>query len=155
MLFPNHRLPFCGSLFSFLNKRPSFLQSQLIIRWIALSCIAIAFIWFGGPLLADSLGLGPFGVEYPPPNTALAPHLERPSNPPPRPTKGEQHVWDLRKNEVRNAFKHAWSGYKSIAYPDDELLSISGGSSNKLRSFFIHFILSIEFFYIQGLTVGA
>ena len=88
--------------------------------------------------MADSLSLG-----YPPPNSALAPHLERPLNPPPKPTKEEQDVWEPRKNEVRNAFKHAWSGYKSIAYPNDELLSLSGGASNKLRSFssFIYFHL--------------
>ena len=132
MLLPIHRLSSSkAGLFSCLTKRPSFFLNKLIIRWIALACLAIAFIWFGGPRLADSLSLG----SSSPSNSDLAPHLERPLRPPPQPTKEDQDVWDPRKNEVRNAFKHAWSGYKSIAYPNDELLSLSGGTSNKLRSF--------------------
>ena len=124
MMLPIHRLSSSkASPFSCLTKRPSFHLNKLIIRWIAIACIAIAFIWFGAPRLADSLSLGFF---------APAPHLERPLN---QPTKEEQDVWEPRKIEVRNAFKHAWSGYKSIAYPNDELLSLSGGTSNKLRSF--------------------
>jgi mannosyl-oligosaccharide alpha-1,2-mannosidase len=137
MLLPIHRLSSSKTgLFSCLTKRPSFLLNKLIIRWIACACIAIAFIWFGGPRLADSLSLVLSAFKYPPPSSALAPHLERPLNPPPQPTKEEQDVWEPRKNEVRNAFKHAWSGYKSIAYPNDELMSLSGGTSNKLRSYF-------------------
>ena len=126
-----------AGLFSYQIRRPS-LPNKLIFRWIAFACVAIiAFIWFGGPRLANSLSLGPFGFEYPQPSSALAPHwhLERPLNPPPQPTKEEQDVWEPRKNEVRNAFKHAWSGYKSIAFPNDELLSLSGGTSNKFAFF--------------------
>jgi len=40
-------------------------------------------------------------------------------------------VWDSRKEEVKEAFKHAWKGYKAKAFPNDELLAVSGGSSNK------------------------
>ena len=133
MLFP---LSFTkAGIFSIFTERPSFLQSKVLIRWIVLACVAIAFIWFEGPRLADSLGLGSSRFDYPPlpPNPALAPHLEDPLNPLPQPTKQEQYVWDSRKNEVRKAFKHAWSGYKKFAYPNDELMSITGGSSNKLR----------------------
>jgi hypothetical protein len=35
-----------------------------------------------------------------------------------------------RRNEVRDPFKHAWSGSRNRAYPNDELLSLSGGKSN-------------------------
>ena len=137
-------------LFFCMIKRPSFFLNKLIIRWITFACIAtIAFMWFGGPRLATSLSLGPYGFEYPQPSSALAPHLERPSKPPPQPTKEEQDVWEPRKNEVRNAFKHAWSGYKSFAYPNDELLSISGGTSNKLSffSFFPFSFFPLIFFF--------
>ena len=151
MLLPIHRLSFSkAGLFSFLNKRPSFLQNKLMIRWIALVCVVvISFImWLGVPRLANSLGLGlssSSGFEgYLP----LAPHLNAPLNPLPQSTKEEKVVWESRKVEVRNAFKHAWSNYKRIAFPDDELLPISGGSSNKLRIFssFCTF-LSIEFYF--------
>lgn len=47
------------------------------------------------------------------------------------PTLHEQRIWDARKNEVRESFKHAWSGYKIRAFPSDELLPISGGKSDK------------------------
>jgi mannosyl-oligosaccharide alpha-1,2-mannosidase len=137
MLLPIHRLP-SSDLNAGFSKRPSFLLNKRgIIRWIACACIAIAFIWFGGSRLVDPLSLVPSEseLEYPP-NSATAPHLNRPLKPPPQPTKEEQGVWETRKNEVRNAFKHAWSGYKSIAYPNDELMSLSGGTSNKLRSYF-------------------
>ena len=147
MLLPIHRLssPKAGS-FSWLTKRPSFLLNKLIVRWIALACVAIALIWFGGRL-ANSLSLSPFGFEYPLPNPPLAPHLERPLNQPPQPTKQEQDVWEPRKDEVRNAFKHAWSGYMTIAYPNDELLSVSGGTSNKLRYSFA-FALSFHWIFV-------
>ena len=106
--------------FSFcLIKRPSI--KKLIVRWITLACIVIALIWFGGPLLVD-----PY-FKYPSPTHQ--------SNLPPQPSKEQQAIiWDRRKNEVRDAFSHAWSGYKSMAYPNDELMSLSGGKSNKLRS---------------------
>ena len=154
MLLPIHRLSFPkAGLFSFLTNRHPFPPNKIVIRWIALTCVAIAFfIWFGGPRLADSLGLGHSEFEefeYTLPNSTLAPHIDRPSNPPSQPTKEEQDVWEPRKNEVRNAFKHAWSGYKSIAYPNDELLSISGSSSNKLRSFilFYSFLSILNYFH--------
>jgi hypothetical protein len=64
--------------------------------------------------------------------TTTTNQFQHPSNVLPLPpTKEEQDVWEPRKNEVRNAFKHAWSGYKNIAYPNDELLSLSGRQSNK------------------------
>ena len=139
MLLPFHRLSFSNNdLFSFFTNRPSFLQNKLVFRWIALACVTIAFIWVA--------------------NSALAPRLELPLNPPLQPTKEEQAVWELRKNEVRNAFKHAWSGYKTIAYPDDELCPISGRTSNKLSPsfFFLSFFpLIFILFTKKGLTVGV
>ena len=128
MLLPIHRLFKITSskagLFFCLIKFPSFLRilSKFII-WIVLACVAIAFIWFEGLRLTNSESLTQAsGFEsYPAPTNDL---------------EGLQaeRVWESRKNEVRNAVKHAWSGYKSIAYPNDELLPLSGGTSNKLRS---------------------
>ena len=137
MLLPIHRLSSNSALFSCLTKRLPFFLNKLIIGLIGLACIAIAFIWLGGARLTSLAALGPFGSEYPQhePNSTLAPHLRRPLNPLPQLTKEEQDVWESRKSEVQNAFKHAWSGYKSIAFPNDELLSVSGGTSNELRSF--------------------
>ena len=146
-MLPIHRSsPSEAGLSSCITKRPSFVLTKPLVRWLVLASIVVAFIWFGDLLnlgrssqplsrLSDSLNT---------PTTTTS--QQRPSNIPFQPTKEvqvEQDVWELRKNEVRNAFKHAWSGYKNIAYPNDELLSLSGGHSNK--SFFFPPLLTFRF----------
>ena len=149
-MLPTHRFSSnnLGAGLSFhLPKR--FLSGKLGLRWIALSCVVFTFIWFGGRRLANSLNVG---FEYLPTDPHPPPaHIARPSNPHPRPTKEEQDVWEPRKNEVKDAFKHAWSGYKAMAYPNDELLSLSGGSSNKFVScFLLSPLLSFAFKRFNG-----
>jgi hypothetical protein len=39
--------------------------------------------------------------------------------------------WDTIRDEVRDAFLHAWTGYKTRAFPGDELRAVSGGSTNQ------------------------
>lgn len=43
----------------------------------------------------------------------------------------DQRMWKSRKEEVKEAFKYAWTGYKTRAFPNDELLSVSGEGSNQ------------------------
>ena len=137
-MLPVHRsssFPSEAGLTSRLSKLPSFLRSKPLVRWLALACIVIAVIWFGHlwSFGRSELFLHRYPWHSPNLNTN---HLHRPSIVPPLPpTKEEQDVWEPRKNEVRNALKHAWSGYKSIAYPYDELLPVSGGRSNKFICF--------------------
>ena len=124
--------PFC------LDKR--FILNKLIIRWIALIS---AFIWFAGPYLADSLTVASW-ICLPQPNLPLT-HLHLPSNPPPEPPQDEQaEIWELRKIEVRNAFGHAWSGYKNNAFPNDELSSLSESNPNKFVLFKLFYFLQIR-----------
>ena len=104
--------------------------SKPLVRWLSLACVVIAIIWFGVllSLRRSELSIHPWDS----PNAAnTANHLQRPSIIPLPPTKEEQDIWEPRKSEVRNALKHAWSAYMSIAYPNDELLPVSGGRSNK------------------------
>jgi len=68
-----------------------------------------------------------------------------------QPTNGEQAFWEPKKNEVRDAFKHAWSGYRSMAYPNDELLSLSGGKSNKYNGWGVTLFDSLDTMWIMGL----
>lgn len=148
-MLPIHRSsPSEAGLSSCISKRPSFVLTKPLVRWLVLACVVVAFIWFGDLLnpgrsseplsrLADSLNTPTTTTgQQSPSNIPSQPNIPppQPDIPPPQPTKEvqvEQDVWELRKNEVRNAFKHAWSGYKNIAYPNDELLSLSGGHSNK------------------------
>jgi hypothetical protein len=129
-MLPVHRsLPSEAGLSSRLSKWPSSLRSKPLVRWLALASVVIVVIWFGGLWGHDRSEF--FLYPWDSPNTATASHLHRPSIVPLPPTKEEQDVWEPRKDEVRNAMKHAWSGYKSIAYPYDELLPVSGGRFNK------------------------
>lgn len=52
--------------------------------------------------------------------------------------------WSTRALHVKEAYKHAWSGYFSLASPADELLPISGGSINK----YVVYRISFQFFCI-------
>ena len=133
MLPVHHSLPSEAGLSSCPTKRPSFVLIKSLLCWLAFVCVVIAVIWFG-----ELLNLGRSEILSDSLNTTTTNRLQLPSIVPlaPPPTKEEHDIWELRKNEVRNAFKHAWSGYKNIAYPNDELLSLSGGHSNKFFFFF-------------------
>ncbi|KJA15407.1 glycoside hydrolase family 47 protein [Hypholoma sublateritium FD-334 SS-4] len=67
------------------------------------------------------------------------------------PTLDEQRIWDARKDEVRESFKHAWSGYKVRAFPSDELLPISGGKSDKFNGWGVTVYDSLDTMWIMGL----
>ena len=72
-----------------------------------------------------------FDASFPHHPHAPGPHrpIQRPQRP--NPTTQDAFIWRHRQNLVRDAFLHALNGYKEYAFPNDELLSISGGSSNK------------------------
>lgn len=82
--------------------------------------------WFTKPLLEDFLwpylNMSPLGLS-----------LE------------EQRMWNTRKMEVREAFKHAWVGYSTQAFPSDELQSVSGGKSD--RSGLVHSFQSLHLMF--------
>ena len=140
MLPTHYSSPSEASPFSSLPKRPSCVLNKLFIRWIAFACVVTSFIWLGRPLVADFLTPGRADEFGFPPPTHSPPPLDLLNTPsitttdqgqPSSDTKEKQEFWGPRKNEVRDAFKHAWSNYKRIAYPNDELLSLSAGTSNK------------------------
>ena len=157
-MLPVHRsssFPSEAGLTSRLSKLPSFLRSKPLVRWLALACIVIAVIWFGHlwSFGRSELFLHRYPWHSPNLNTN---HLHRPSIVPPLPpTKEEQDVWEPRKNEVRNALKHAWSGYKSTAYPYDELLPVSGGRSNKFFVSLSHTFRSTDFIVLKAIMAGV
>ena len=134
MTLPVHRsLPSDADFTSSLSKWSSFVRKNLNVRWLSFACVVIAVIWFGD-LWSHGLGRSERFL-HPWDTTTVSSHLHRPSIVPPPPTKEEQDIWEPRKNEVRNALKHAWTGYKSLAYPSDELLPVSGGRSDKFFFF--------------------
>ena len=86
----------------------------------------MAILWFGWPLINEMLSSPPAEFDYlpPPPDHHLPP-------PPPPPTTEESSIWHTRRDEVREAFRHSWTGYKTKAFPSDELLPVTGGKSDK------------------------
>lgn len=122
-MLPQHRAPPASESLSRLTKSSNPF-SKFITRWIILVCIVLVVLWFGGPLVGDIIGA--------PPEFDYYGGSPRPiNNGPPPPTFEDQEIWDSRKLEVREAFKHAWTGYNTRAFPSDELLAVSGGKSNK------------------------
>ncbi|KAF8154971.1 glycoside hydrolase family 47 protein [Crassisporium funariophilum] len=89
--------------------------------------------------------------DYPPPPSQGRPTHTNVPSPPPAPTFEEQQVWEPRKDAVRDAFKHAWKGYKDRAMPSDELLSVSGGRSNKYNGWGVTLFDSLDTMWIMNL----
>jgi hypothetical protein len=105
-------------------------------RWLLLVCVvtsfALYFLWspyYNNPLdrvLLQVPQLPLFEPQGPlPPSTLpLSPLSPTPPGP-------QVSIWEERKSEVRDAFVHALSGYMKYAFPHDELLSLTGGKTNK------------------------
>jgi mannosyl-oligosaccharide alpha-1,2-mannosidase len=160
-MLPTHRSSPSESEPKLSSKRPACFLNKLLIRWTALTCIIISFIWLVRPLVADFLSHGQVEFDYPSDISSLPPpsdsldtsstttinQLRPPLNTPSQPTKEEQDFWELKKKEVRDAFNHAWSGYRNMAYPNDELMSLSGGKSNK----FVLYSPTFPIFFIDFL----
>ena len=124
-MLPTHRSPPSIEHLSKLSPKSWFNKPRL--RWLTLTGILVLALWVVIPLIRDFWKPLDFGLGYsiPPPSHIVLPPMPKP------PTLEEQRIWDGRKDEVRESFKHAWTGYKSRAFPSDELLPISGGRSDK------------------------
>lgn len=122
-----------------LNRREKVLGRRPFIRWVALVSFVVVFLWvllprFGWMPLPPQ-ELPEFPIHYDPipePTSKVDVEPMKDEHRPTRPTLPvEDVVWDARKEEVRKSFLHAWEGYMTKAYPNDELLPVSGRSSNK------------------------
>ncbi|KAG6821465.1 hypothetical protein H0H93_010189 [Arthromyces matolae] len=70
----------------------------------------------------------PWGQRPPPPPPWMRPHIDLP---PPEAIKSDP-KWASRAEKVKEAFVHAYEGYRNHALPFDELKPISGRGNNKL-----------------------
>ncbi|KAF4610263.1 hypothetical protein D9613_010302 [Agrocybe pediades] len=124
--------------------KPSNPFTKSITRWFGLGCIVVFVLWVAGPYVG-SIGWVPAEVDYYPPlsqNTNTSQESTQVDN---------ELIWDARKEEVREAFKHAWAGYKNRAMPNDELLAVSGGYSNKYNGWGVTLFDSLDTMWIMGL----
>jgi len=70
--------------------------------------------------------------------------------PVPETTKAKE-VRENRLNEVRDAFLHAWKGYKAEAWTKDELKPISGGFKSPFCGWAATLVDSLDTLWIMGL----
>jgi mannosyl-oligosaccharide alpha-1,2-mannosidase len=129
-MLPTHRAPSAGESLSRLSKGVNPF-SKPILRFLVLGCCIVLGLWFVSPFFTDFL----WGPPGPPPDFDYfdqGPPAVDSGSQPHRPAVSEdQAIWSTRRDQVREAFKHAWTGYKTLAYPADELFPVSGGKSNK------------------------
>ncbi|KAH6888930.1 mannosyl-oligosaccharide 1,2-alpha-mannosidase [Coprinopsis sp. MPI-PUGE-AT-0042] len=147
---PTHRNPL-DALVAHSQSRGSSSShfGRPILRWLALSTILIAGLWFLSPLIVDTGSLeqtwGKVKQQVPWVNNRPLPAPPPGINPDGDPTipneeeeepvdpAGEKEKWTQRKQKVKNAFARAYVGYRNHAYPRDELLPTSGGGIEKIN----------------------
>ncbi|KAF8622486.1 hypothetical protein AX15_006976, partial [Amanita polypyramis BW_CC] len=59
--------------------------------------------------------------------------------------------WDDKREQVKNAYKHALKGYLTYAFPNDELAPLSGTFTNKYNGWGVSLIDSLDTMWIMGL----
>ncbi|KAF9466320.1 glycoside hydrolase family 47 protein [Collybia nuda] len=114
-------------------------------RWIVWGSILITFviIWLWSPFTHTSDRVD-----------SLQPYFWRPFEPQipdSLPLDSNASVWERRKNEVKDAYVHALSGYLKHAFPHDELLSVSGRKSDKFNGWGVTLIDSMDTMWMMGL----
>lgn len=56
-----------------------------------------------------------------------------------------------RKEEVRNSFLYAWNGYMKHAFPEDELLPVTGRAKNNFNGWSVTVVDSLSTMWLMGL----
>ncbi|KAH7914600.1 glycoside hydrolase family 47 protein [Hygrophoropsis aurantiaca] len=70
---------------------------------------------------------------------------------PPKPVSPPGTLWSQRATEVRDAFLHAYDGYKKHAAGHDELLPVSGGKVNNFNGWSVSIVDGLDTMWIMGL----
>ncbi|KAF9525568.1 glycoside hydrolase [Crepidotus variabilis] len=130
-----------------------FPYTRLMTRWALLIATIVVVLWLALPFLED------FGVardrELSLPDFVWPGRRPtRPSPPPPPLSESEieyQRVWALRKYEVREAFRHAWTGYNTRAFPFDEVAPVSGGRTSQYNGWGLTLFDSLDTMWVMGL----
>ncbi|KAF8661275.1 hypothetical protein AX16_001376 [Volvariella volvacea WC 439] len=122
-----------------------------LFRWIPLAIGCIFVLW----IVARQLSYIEWVGRIPGP---IDPHHKRPipgewgiSPPPPRPHRVPT-LWSRRAEQVREAFKYAYKGYDTYAFPRDELLPVSGESVNNFNGWGLTAFDALDTLWIMGLS---
>ncbi|RDB20921.1 Endoplasmic reticulum mannosyl-oligosaccharide 1,2-alpha-mannosidase [Hypsizygus marmoreus] len=141
-------------------KAQSFVGRPLL-RWISWSAVCVVALWIFVPSLVDFARPSP-SFDYPPPpphnhgeeHRPPRPPHPHPIPPPPPPNHPEAHptMWAGRAARVREAFVHAYSGYREHALPYDELRPVAGGKVNNFNGWGVTLFDSLDTMWIMGLN---
>ncbi|KAF8186288.1 glycoside hydrolase family 47 protein [Pholiota molesta] len=136
-------------------RAPLQTQQKFLSVWEAPDAMGAAWVYLDACVLVRRthrfrLHHGPpdFSEHHhpPPPHHHKRPPMKRPP-----PMLEEQRLWDSRKAEVRETFKHAWKGYMDRAFPSDELSSVSGGKSDRFNGWSVTLFDSLSTMWIMNL----
>ncbi|KAF5309751.1 hypothetical protein D9611_013618 [Ephemerocybe angulata] len=144
-------------------KSDSWLGRRPVLRWVALgSIVLVTFVFFVHPFSVPSfrrpsVSGGDLVVDDPPIPHGQTSHESAtkatPVEKPPahnRPLKGSS-TWDPRKEEVRQTFLYAWKAYMDKAFPNDEVLPLSGRNTNKFNGWAVTLVDSLDTMWLMGL----
>ncbi|KAJ7590997.1 glycoside hydrolase [Mycena floridula] len=114
-----------------------FFAGRLVRGWLPFVLLAVVSLW----LLAS------FHFPPPPPPWENYP-FQRVGLPNP---PSNDSLWAGRAQQVRNAFVHAYSGYKKVAFPSDELLPLTAGKVDNFNGWAVSLMDSLDTMWIMGL----
>ncbi|KAF9071588.1 glycoside hydrolase [Rhodocollybia butyracea] len=133
------RFPTFREAFSSLAGRP--------LRWVPQLFLAFVFFLYFRPTI---FGESPVSIEH---FGDLPPPVGHPHRPPLyRPPTASANDWKIRAHSVRDAFVHAYKGYRDNAFPADELAPMSGKSRNNFNSWGVSIYDGLDTMWLMGLT---
>ncbi|KAF8628835.1 hypothetical protein AX17_005895 [Amanita inopinata Kibby_2008] len=138
--------------------------SRRIIRWIALGTVIVTSIWLLHPYFPEywyeRAGLPDYLQDWPldpivgedKSSDNVTAGLEKlPSHIDDEAVNVRPPDWSQRKEQVKNAFKHALTGYMEHAFPNDELAPLYRGFINHYNGWGVSVFDSLDTMWIMGL----
>ncbi|KNZ74566.1 Mannosyl-oligosaccharide alpha-1,2-mannosidase isoform A [Termitomyces sp. J132] len=134
-----------------------------LLRWITWAAISLVLVLVFGIFRFQT----PEHHAYVPPPYIPGQHKSRLRPPPPLPWKHQgprpgpssperptvtDPKWSARADKVKQAFVHAYDGYRQHALPDDELRPISGTGINNLNGWGLTVFDALDTMWVMGLN---
>ncbi|KAG6890086.1 hypothetical protein C0995_012035 [Termitomyces sp. Mi166 len=126
------------------------------ITWAVISLVIVS-------IFTISRFLTPQYHAYVPPPYIPGQHESHPRPPPPLPwihpgprpiqnvPTGTDPKWSARADKVKEAFVHAYDGYRHHAFPNDELRPVSGTGINSLNGWGLSLFDALDTMWVMGL----
>ncbi|KAJ3817155.1 glycoside hydrolase [Lentinula raphanica] len=131
------RLPTLREGITLLAGRPQ--------RWLPHLLGFLFVLWYFGPIIR---GGPPDDYVY-----VLPPPIHHPHLPPLyKPPTASANDWKVRAHQVREAFIHAYKGYRDHAFPADELAPMSGKIHNNFNGWGVTIYDALDTMWIMGLS---